>query len=96
MSGFTGLSFPFRVGSKGRVVLSTTTDVDLTHIKESITQILLTQKGERVNEPEFGSGLKQMVFENFDETVVYLQTRFEQINAKLGSLKFLLFLYKGL
>lgn len=70
MSGFTGLSFPFRVGSKGRVVLSTTTDVDLAHIKESITQILLTQKGERVNEPEFGAGLKQMVFENFDETIV--------------------------
>lgn len=70
MSGYTGLSFPFRIGSKGRVVVSTTTDVELAHIKESIKQILLTQKGERVNEPEFGAGLRQMVFESFDETIV--------------------------
>lgn len=36
------------------------TDNDL--IKESITRILLTSKGERVNNPEFGSNLQRFLF----------------------------------
>lgn len=31
-------------------------------IKESITRILLTSKGERVNNPEFGSNLQRFIF----------------------------------
>ena len=36
------------------------TDNDL--IKESITRILLTSKGERLNNPEFGSNLQRFIF----------------------------------
>lgn len=38
------------------------TDNDL--IKESVTRILLTSKGERVNNPEFGSNLQRFLFSN--------------------------------
>jgi uncharacterized protein len=70
MAGYTGISFPFRIGSKGKVVLSTTTDMEITHINESIRQILLTQKGERVNEPDFGANLNSIIFDNIDETLI--------------------------
>ena len=32
------------------------------HIRDMIEQLLLTQPGERVNRPDFGSGLLHMVF----------------------------------
>jgi len=70
MAGYTGISFPIRIGSKGRVVTSTTTDMEIPHILESIRQILLTRKGERVNEPEFGADLYHLIFENIDETLI--------------------------
>jgi uncharacterized protein len=70
MAGYTGISFPFRIGNKGRVVMSTTTDIEIPHIIESIRQILLTRKGERVNQPEFGANLYQLIFENIDETLI--------------------------
>lgn len=70
MAGYTGLSFPFRIGTKGRVVTSSTSDMEIPHIIESIRQILLTRKGERVNEPEFGASLYHVIFENIDETLI--------------------------
>ena len=70
MAGYTGISFPFRIGFRGGVVMSTTTDMEIQHIQESIRQILLTRRGERVNEPEFGADLYHSVFENIDATLV--------------------------
>lgn len=70
MAGYTGVSFPFRVGAKGGVVTSTTTESEVTHINESIRQILLTRKGERPMEPEFGTNLYRMIFEVIDETMM--------------------------
>lgn len=35
-------------------------------IKESITRLLLTNKGERVNKPDFGSNLRTYLFNNRD------------------------------
>lgn len=35
---------------------------DATHVREMIEAILLTSPGERVNRPDFGSGLLQSVF----------------------------------
>ncbi len=64
--GFTGISFPFRVGNRG-VVMTSTTIQDVSHIKESISQILLTGLGERVHQPEFGSDLASYVFFPVDE-----------------------------
>lgn len=46
-SGFTGISFPFRINSRGGVSMSTTSSTDPTHIKESIQQIFLTNFLER-------------------------------------------------
>lgn len=65
--GFTGISFPFRFNSKGGVETSTTSVNDFTHIKESITQIILTIVGERVMELEFGSEIRSSLFKNLEE-----------------------------
>lgn len=46
-SGFTGISFPFRINSRGGVSMSTTSATDSTHIMESIQQIFLTNYLER-------------------------------------------------
>ena len=52
------MDFPFHFDSRGRP--ATTGDAD--HIRDMIEQLLLTSPGERVNRPDFGSGLLQMVF----------------------------------
>jgi phage baseplate assembly protein W len=52
------LDFPFRIDGRGGA--ATTNDED--HIRDMIEQFLFTNAGERVNRPEFGSGLLQMVF----------------------------------
>lgn len=74
MVGYKGISFPFRIGQKGGVVMSGTSDMEVQHIIESIKQILLTRKGERVNEPEFGADLYHVIFENLDETLLNVLT----------------------
>lgn len=74
MVGYKGISFPFRIGQKGGVVMSGTSDMEIQHIIESIKQILLTRKGERVNEPEFGADLYNVIFENLDETLLNVLT----------------------
>jgi len=44
------------------------------HIRDMIEQVLFTAPGERVNRPDFGSGLLQLVFEpNSDELVITTQ-----------------------
>ncbi|MFN2183939.1 MAG: GPW/gp25 family protein [Anaerolineae bacterium] len=52
------LGYPFRVDSGGR----TAVESDQDHIRHLIEQVLFTTPGERVNQPEFGSGLMQLVF----------------------------------
>jgi phage baseplate assembly protein W len=52
------IDFPFHFDSRGR---SATTDGD-DHIRDMIEQLLFTNTGERVNRPDFGSGLQQLVF----------------------------------
>lgn len=52
------IDYPFHFDSRGR---SATTDTD-DHIRDMIEQFLFTNAGERVNRPDFGSGLLQMVF----------------------------------
>jgi phage baseplate assembly protein W len=53
------IAFPFQIDAHGRTA---STD-DVTHIRDMIEQILFTNPGERVNRPDFGSGLLQMVFQ---------------------------------
>ncbi|HEY0334525.1 MAG TPA: GPW/gp25 family protein [Stenotrophomonas sp.] len=52
------LDFPFHVDGRGR---SAETSLD-GHVRDLIEQLVFTQAGERVNRPEFGSGLLQLVF----------------------------------
>ena len=52
------IDFPFHFDNRGRT--ATTDDDD--HIRDMIEQFLFTNNGERVNRPEFGSGLLQLIF----------------------------------
>lgn len=68
-SGYTGISFPFRVGPQGGVVMSTTSASNPTHIVESLKQIFGTHYLQRVMEPDIYSELITVVFEPNDETL---------------------------
>jgi hypothetical protein len=52
------IDFPYHFDSRGRT--AATSDDD--HIRDLIEQVLFTSPGERVNRPNFGSGLLQLVF----------------------------------
>jgi len=52
------IDFPFHFDNHGRT--ASTGDDD--HIRDMIEQFLFTNAGERVNRPDFGSGLQQLVF----------------------------------
>lgn len=64
--GFTGISFPFRIGVKGGVVTSTTNSREVPHIIEAMKQILLTGSKERCMEYHFNSDLDTDIFEPND------------------------------
>lgn len=67
--GYYGISFPFRLGVKGGVVMSGTSALDSPHIEESIMQILNTTMGERVMEFNVGTNISMGLFEPNDESV---------------------------
>ena len=52
------IDYPFQFDRRGRTALTDDDD----HIRDMIEQYLFTSPGERVNRPDFGSGLLQMVF----------------------------------
>ena len=52
------IDFPFHFDGRGKT--ATTTDDD--HIRDMIEQFLFTSAGERVNRPDFGSGIQQLIF----------------------------------
>ena len=52
------VGFPFRIDGRGRTA---SVDQDR-HIRDLIEQVLFTSPGERINRPDFGSGLRQLVF----------------------------------
>jgi len=52
------LKFPFRVEATG-VATSTRSE----HVREQIEQVLFTNQLERVFRPEFGAGVRQIIFE---------------------------------
>jgi hypothetical protein len=59
------LDFPFAIDARGRT--ATTDDDD--HIRDLIRLVLFTTPGERVNRPDFGCGLKQLVFAPASESL---------------------------
>ena len=65
-----GLKFSFTFQRRsGGAQISTVTSHEHAHIHESIRQILGTRPGERFMNPEFGSRLKDLVFEQNDQVL---------------------------
>jgi uncharacterized protein len=54
------VAYPYHLDSRGRTTFSSSPD---DHISEMLEQLLLTNPGERVNRPDFGCGLGNLVFE---------------------------------
>ena len=52
------VDYPFHYDSRGRSAETSYED----HIRDMIEQVLFTAPGERVNRPDFGSGVLQLVF----------------------------------
>lgn len=52
------IDYPFHIDSRGKTANANQDK----HIRDLIEQVLFTTPGERVNRPEFGSGLMQLVF----------------------------------
>jgi uncharacterized protein len=52
------IDYPLQFDARGR----TKTTTDEGHVRDLIEQLLFTNPGERVNRPDFGGGLLQLVF----------------------------------
>lgn len=52
------IDYPFQIDSRRRTAETTYED----HIRDLVEQVLFTSLGERVNRPDFGTGLMQLVF----------------------------------
>ena len=52
------IQYPFRFDGRGR----TAPAPDSAHITQMIEQLIFSNPGERVNRPDFGSGLMQLLF----------------------------------
>jgi hypothetical protein len=53
------IDFPFHIDPAGRTAVAAPAD----HIQEMVELVLFTAPGERVNRPDFGAGLRHLVFE---------------------------------
>lgn len=60
------IDYPYRFDPRGRT--ATASDVD--HVRDLIEQVLFTLPGERVNRPDFGSGLMQLAFAPLSDELV--------------------------
>ena len=77
---FIGISLPLEYGSEGFFNKTRTT---LQQVSHNIQNLLLTQKGERLGNPEFGSNLMKLVFEpNNSDTESLVE---EEIRASISS-----------
>jgi phage baseplate assembly protein W len=58
MNSAMNIDFPFHFDRLGRTATTGNDD----HIRDMIEELLFTSPGERVNRPDFGSGLLQLIF----------------------------------
>ncbi len=82
----TSIRFPFAIDHRlGR--LAQEPDYEQ-YIKQLIRQVLLTGQGERINRPDFGAGVKRLVFTpNSPATASLAQTLiFQALTTWLGTL----------
>ena len=73
----TYLKFPFAVNDKGPRTSSRSE-----HVREQIEQVLFTNPGERVFRPEFGVGVRRLIFEPNDAAL--RKTTLKRLNASLA------------
>lgn len=59
------LSYPFRIAPEGRTATVATLEE---HVYGEVLQLLLTNPGERPFLPDFGGGVRRMVFEGAGQT----------------------------
>lgn len=52
------IAYPFQFSGTGRTAMRSDDD----HLRDMIEQLLFTDPKERVNRPDFGSGVRQLVF----------------------------------
>jgi hypothetical protein len=76
------IDYPFHFDLRGRTATTAMAD----HVRDMLEQLLLTSPGERVNRPDFGSGLQQLVFApNSPELAAALQFSIQaSVNRWLG------------
>lgn len=77
MSESAYLKFPFFVGDDGPKTSSRAE-----HVREQIEQVLFTSPKERVFRPEFGVGVRRLVFE--PNNVALRNTTIKRLNASLA------------
>jgi phage baseplate assembly protein W len=86
MADVDAIQFPISIDrTLGR--LKKETDYER-YVAQLIRQVLLTSPGERAHRPDFGAGLRRMVFAPTDDaTAALLQTTvFQNLNTWLGTL----------
>ena len=64
------LKFPFRIRQNGAE-----SSGRASHVREQIEQILFTTPGERVFRPEFGAGIRRLIFEPNNQALASLLIR---------------------
>jgi phage baseplate assembly protein W len=66
----THFAFPYRIAGDGKTADCSADE----HIRQLIEQVLFTAQGERVHRPDFGAGVRQLVFsENAPELATAIQ-----------------------
>jgi hypothetical protein len=82
---FTGLRYPLAVDpARGRIGQEQDYEA---HIQQLVMQVLLTAPGERINRPDFGCGVKRLVFAPGGEVAATLAQAsvYQALNRWLGS-----------
>ena len=64
LNTYIGLSFPLRAGGNQDFQMTKTS---LEQAQHNIRNLILTYPGERVNQPEFGCRLRDLLFEQLDD-----------------------------
>ena len=78
-----GISLPFNAGG---VFNSTYSTKD--QIRSNIINLFLTKKGERIENPEFGTNISKLLFENIDDDVIYdlKQELYDSVNRFMSNI----------
>lgn len=61
---YINIAFPFQTSNNGFFVKLNSTDADA--VKSDLMHLILTQRGERLYDPEFGTNLLKFIFEPQD------------------------------